>query len=124
LERLEATFGRSQVHVALLEDLHGSPARTYAEVCRFLGVDDGFRPPDLGRAVNRFVRFRSMRIRAMRRSLPEALRIGRVVGRLNARRERYPPLDPALRVRLVARFAPERRALASYLGRDLSEWSA
>ena len=33
----------------------GSPARTYAEVCRFLGVDDGFRPPDLGRAVNRFV---------------------------------------------------------------------
>jgi hypothetical protein len=123
IRRLVDTFDRSHVHVALLEDLQQAPARTYAEVCRFLGVDDGFRPADLGRPVNRFVQFRSMRVRAMRRSLPEALRIGRIVGRLNARPGGYPPIDPALRVRLVARFEPERAALAALLDRDLEVWA-
>jgi Sulfotransferase domain len=122
LERLEATFGRARVHVALLEDLERSPGSTYAETCRFLDVDDQFRPDDLGRRVNRFVRFRSMRVRAMRRSLPQALGIGRIVGRLNAASGGYPPVDPALRVHLVARFAPERQALAVHLGRELPGW--
>jgi hypothetical protein len=123
LDRLASAFDASQVHVALLEDLHSSPELTYAAVCRFLDVDDGFRPAELGRSVNRFVRFRSMRVRALRRSLPQALGIGRIVGRLNARTDGYPSLDAALRAQLVARFEPERQALAARLGRDLDVWA-
>ena len=35
----------------------------------------------------------------------------------------YPPMDPALRARLVEHFEPYNAALGEWLGRDLSHWS-
>jgi hypothetical protein len=92
-------------------------------VCRFLGVDDRFVPARLGERVNRFVAFRSMRVRAVRRSLPTTWRINRIVGRLNARDGAYPPMDGGTRAMLHAHFAADNAALAEWLGRDLSMWS-
>ena len=89
----------------------------------FLGVDPAFRPRRLGERVNRFVSFRSMRVRDARRRLPKALRIGRIVGKLNAVEGEYPPLDPALAARLRADMAADNAALAAWLGRDLSAWA-
>jgi Sulfotransferase family len=122
LEAASARFGRDDVAVVLLDDLRSSPGDTYAEVCAFLGVDPAFRPPRLGERVNRFVAFRSMRVRDARRRLPKALRIGRIVGKLNAVEGDYPPLDPALAARLRAGMASDNEALAAWLGRDLSAW--
>src|SRR4029453_8325413 len=104
---------RHQVRGVLLDDLRDRPEATYAEVCRFLGVDDGYRPDQLDARVNRFIAFRSMRggglaarrgnrvlpfrsmgVGGLRRRLPKAFRIGRIVGKLNAVEGEYPPVDP------------------------------
>jgi hypothetical protein len=122
LEEVCTHFTRERLHVVLLDDLRERTRSTYAEVCRFLAIDDGFVPPRIGDRVNRFVSFRSMRLRALRRSLPSRFRIGRAIGRLNARGEPYPPMDERTRRELVEHFAPELDALAAWLDRDLSAW--
>jgi hypothetical protein len=115
-------YPREQLLVVLLDDLQARPQETFAEVCRFLHVDDRFVPPRLGERVNRYVGFRSMRVRGLRRSLPKALRIGRIVGRLNAIEGSYPPLPEATADRLRRHFAADNAALAAWLGRDLTAW--
>ncbi|MGH8773917.1 MAG: sulfotransferase family protein [Jiangellaceae bacterium] len=122
LEEVCERFPRSRVLVALLDDLRDEPAATYAQVCRFLGVDDDFVPRRLGDRVNRFVAFRSMRLRRVRRSLPKLLRIGRIVGKLNAVEGGYPPMADDTRARLTLWFDDDNAALAKWLDRDLSAW--
>jgi hypothetical protein len=122
LEEVCRRFPREHLDVILLDDLRDEPAATYAGVCRFLGVDPDFRSPRLGDRVNRFVAFRSMSVRRIRRRLPKTFRIGRIVGRLNAVEGEYPPMDPDTRARLVSQFEPDNAALAEWLGRDLSAW--
>jgi hypothetical protein len=122
LDGVVRVFPRHQVRAVLLDDLRDRPEATYAEVCRFLGVDDGYRPDQLDARVNRFIAFRSMRVRGLRRRLPKAFRIGRIVGKLNAVEGEYPPVDPEVAAQLRARFAPDNAVLAAWLGRDLSAW--
>jgi hypothetical protein len=122
LEQVCERFPREHVHVVLLDDLRDRPHDTYAATCRFLGIDDGFVPARIGERVNRFVAFRSMRVRNMRRSLPSTWRIGRIVGRLNARDGSYAPIAPETRAELLRHFAADNGALAAWLGRDLSMW--
>jgi len=113
-------YSRDQVLVHLFEDLRDSPEATYASICRFLGIEDGFRPPNLGSVVNPYVTFRSVRLRGFSQRLPAGLH--RVVGRLNTRSGSYPPMEGALRRRLLDEFEAEIASLESWLGRDLSSW--
>jgi hypothetical protein len=122
LEAVCARFPRDRLEVLLFDDLRDRPGPTYAGTCRFLGVDDGFAPSRLGDRVNRFVAFRSMRVRDMRRRLPKAFRIGRIVGRLNAVEGGYPPMPPATAAELRRYFEADNRALAEWLDRDLTAW--
>ncbi|MGH2698454.1 MAG: sulfotransferase family protein [Actinomycetota bacterium] len=120
LRHLCRHFRREAVHVVIFEALRDEPQHTYSEVCRFLGVDDTFVPPNLGQVVNASVTYRSMGLRKMRHRLPRP--VWRVVGRLNTRRASYPPLDPALRAGLTERFAQDNAELAAWLGHDLAMW--
>lgn len=122
LEQVCERFPRPHVRAFLVDDLREEPHETYAAACRFLGVDDRFVPPRLGERVNRFVAFRSMRVRNVRHSLPSTWRIGRIVGRLNAREGAYEPMAPETRAALQEHFAADNEALANWLGRDLSMW--
>jgi hypothetical protein len=108
--------------VVLFDDLRDRPRETYADVCRFLGIDDRFVPTRLGQRVNRYVGFRSMRIRGIRRQLPATLRINRIVDRLNAREGSYPSMAADTQEELRGYFAAEVDSLAAWLGRDLSMW--
>ncbi|MEQ9079372.1 MAG: sulfotransferase [Sandaracinaceae bacterium] len=45
-------FPREQLHIVLTEELADAPERTMAEVYRFLGVDETFRPETLGKRFN------------------------------------------------------------------------
>ena len=126
LERVTAVFPRSSLLVLLFEDLRSDPEGTFAAVCRHIGVDDTFRPPNLGKALNPPHQLRSQRLmlamvrwHAWRR-LP--FKLGERLDRWNRTPVRYPPLDPELRRELVERTAAERAALAAWLGRDLSAW--
>ena len=115
LRALMAQAARLNVITPLLADAWAASVRRAAA---------GRGGAELGERVNRFVAFRSMRVRNARRRLPKKFRIGRIVGRLNAVEGNYPPLDPALAARLRADLAADNAALAEWLGRDLSSWGA
>lgn len=122
LVRVCELYPRDALHVLLLEELRASRAEVYAHVCRFLGVDDGFVPSNLGRAVNPYVTFRSLKVRGFARRLPSLA--GRVVSRFNTIRTSYPPMDPELRIELLRYFEPANAALGAWLETDLSVWSS
>ncbi|MEY2404047.1 MAG: hypothetical protein QOD38_1598 [Acidimicrobiaceae bacterium] len=121
LQPLEAEREAGRLHVLLFEDLRDSPAETYAEICRFLDIDDSVLPAVVGRQINAYVAIRSMRVRRWSGRLPKQLRD--VVGRVNTSRVPYPSLDPELAADLRAEFEEDNAALADWLGRDLSAWT-
>ncbi len=128
------TFGRDRVHVIVYDDFLGEPRRIYREVLQFLGVDAGFAARIA--QVNASKVYRSRRLqsvlahppawlaRALRQVLPPvALRqAASKLYRINARPQAHPPMDTALREKLVAEFRPEVDRLESLLGRDLDQW--
>ncbi|MGH2726181.1 MAG: sulfotransferase family protein [Actinomycetota bacterium] len=120
LERVCALFPRESLHVVILEDLVGAPAPTYTEVCRFLGIDASFLPPNIGEPMNSHAVYRSKVVAKLARAMPEPLRSA--ARRMNRREARYEPMDPELRRELVLRFRYENEALAAWLGKDLSGW--
>jgi hypothetical protein len=121
LQRLCEYFPRDALLVLVFEDFRDSSADVYQRVCRFLEVDDSFRPPILGDRLNKFVMFRSVGLRNRTRRLRPRLR--NALGRWNARDSSYPPMPPEVRTELVGRFEEENAALASWLGRELSAWN-
>jgi hypothetical protein len=121
LTRVFEFYPPERLHVVILEELQAAPPDHYGEVCRFLGVDDTFVPPNLGRVVNQHVTFRSRKVRKLTRRLPRLA--GRAVGRVNSVRGSYPPMDPALRAELLRYFELANAALSSWLGKDLSVWT-
>jgi len=130
LERLEKVcerFPREALLVVVLEDFKSSLDAIYAEVCRHIGVDDTFRPPHLGAVENQayalrweWLRPALYRTRAWRR-LPEGM--ASRLDKLNRKPMVYSPMDDQLRAELVAYFTEPNRALARWLGRDLSVWN-
>jgi Sulfotransferase family len=129
-------FDRRQIKVVLLEELQRDSARVFAELFRFLGVDDSFQP-DLSRRYNETGAARSATLhrvlygshgfkRWMRSVLPRpaAYHLARLQHRLlNANLNRSQSLPPALRPELTKRFyADDIGALERLLGRDLGIW--
>ena len=121
LEEVVARCGRDKVLVVLFEDLRDQPGPTYAEVCRFLGVDDAYQPPTLGQPANSYVGFRSAAAQRIIKRMPPGLP-RRVAGRLNSRAEPVPPMAPAVRQGLIERFREDNSQLSAWLGRDLPGW--
>jgi hypothetical protein len=120
LQRVCDHFPRASLLTVVFEDLRDDPTETYRSVCRFLGVNAGFLPANLGRPMNRYVTFHSTRLRRLTRGLPPPIRSA--VGRLNVREASYPPMDPDLRHRLLQRFERDNAALALWLEHDLEVW--
>lgn len=120
LERVAAGLPDAPLLVLLMDDLSADPAGTFSRVLGFLEVAD-IPVPSVGRHVNRYVEFRSLRVRRIARRIPKPLQ--RVVGRLNTRAAgSYPPMTPEVRAALHERYAEANAALAERLGRDLSMW--
>jgi len=130
LERLERHFGRERIHVLLLDDLKADPQAAFAAVCRHLGVDESFVPPNLGERENPFMRHRGawafrflVRRRILQRLPPRLRRL--TTQRILAPRPRpVPPMDPAVRARLAAHFEEPNARLAAWLGRSLLGWGS
>ncbi len=126
LERICRLVPRHHLHVILLEDLLARPEATFAQVCRFLDIDDAYRPANLGQPVNSFVAFRSLALRRATKGIPRSLPVlSKALGRLNAQdKSSYPSLLPETRNRLAAYFEDDNRALATFLDRDLDAWTS
>lgn len=121
-------FPRERTLVLLFEDFAADPAGAMRTVHEFLGVDPRFAP-DVAVRHNRSMLPRSPLVREafarpfrlrrfLQRNLPPRLvtRLGNVI-------MRPPPgVAPALRARLLPRFAGEIARLETLLDRDLAAW--
>ena len=131
LERYFNTFGRDRVHVVIFDDFTTDPAASYRGVLEFLGLDDSFAPeftvvnagaarrsPGLQRAL-----LAPPVVRFARAVIPVSLRprVGRAWDRLTTRRERRPPLDPAVASVLRRDLLPDIEHLGRLLDRDLTQ---
>jgi hypothetical protein len=90
-------FPREQLLVLFHEDLERDPAAVCARAFEFLGVDPGFRPPNLGGRYNEGAGRR-------RFAWLEPTRWQRAVGRSRALRRLWRLLPAALRLRVLKRF--------------------
>jgi hypothetical protein len=122
LERVCRSFSREQLHVLLLDDLRRDRGGALRRTFEFLGVAPLDVPVAAAVEKNRFIEYRSQRLRPIIRKLPGPVQ--RVAGRANVRYAEYPRLDPELRARLAEGFVDDNAALATWLGRDLAEWAA
>lgn len=117
LERASRHVPADRLLVLRQEELDSNPENAFARLCRFLGVDEAFRPPNLGSRAGETHRARHPRVhRALLRSgldrrLPERARLG--LGRWLAVRG-YPDLDPQLRVALAGVFETDQAKLRRF----------
>ena len=133
LERYFDVFGRERVHVMLSDDLRRDGAGVVRGALEFLGVDPSLAaaPP----TANESRRVRSPLIQRLifapklllplapflrRFPLVRAMRTKMLD--MNSQAKPRPPMDPALRRRLLDEFATEIERLATLIDRDLSAW--
>ena len=134
LRRYFEEFGRDKVMVILYDDFRDDTPGVYRSALEFLGVDSGFSPSFAVSNPNKRVRFPMLQrmvyqppgpllklVPAIRR-FPLAHAVRERLLRINSTPQRRQPMDPALRERLLAEFAPEIRELGELIGRDLSSW--
>lgn len=136
LERFFSTFAADQILVLLDTDLKNHPEGTLQKVHRFIGVDPEFIPSVLGKAFNpnTFPRIRFLEnvLTVMRNSwpskaMPDKWRkplglLRRFVSKLNAIKDRYPPLPTAIRSGLAGRFDEDTTFVEGLLGVNLDSW--
>ena len=136
-EQLTHLFGhvpREQVHVVRYRELIDEPAATLDGICAFLGVDTGVIDSIPGSNVKHWagesgvntVLRRAIRAGAHlgRFAHPRAWRVAQrpLVAALQRGADVRPPLDPAVRLDLVARVADDVRLLGDLLGRSFQDW--
>jgi hypothetical protein len=132
LARYFALFPREQFLIRTYEEYSAEPGRVIAEIFRFIGVDDSFRP-DMREKANAGGRPKSRLFQdflmkpnpvtgAIGLIVPRAtrLRIRDRLARLNMTREDQVPA--AAKAILLERLGDDIRALQDLLGRDLSGW--
>lgn len=133
VRRFLDAFGPDRVLVLIYDDLAQDGRRIGRQTLGFLGLDAGY--DGAFEVVNQNKRARSPRLQRLSRSkgflriaskLPPRVFhvVWRALQRANIRPESRSPLDPQLRRRLAAEFAPDVAALGELLGRDLSHWTA
>jgi hypothetical protein len=135
VERYFSALGRERVLVVIYDDFRDDTAGSYRRVLDFLEVDPSFVPSM--EVVNPSKRPRSRLLTRFIASPPGWLR--RIAGAILPKRQRKrlfrralalnsrtaprQAMDPELRARLKAEFAPEVHRLGELIGRDLSAWS-
>ena len=133
VQRYLDAFGPDRVLVLIYDDLANDGRRIGRQTLSFLGVDPHY-DADF-EVVNQNKRARSPRLQRLSRSkgflrvaskLPPRLfhLVWRGLQRANIRQEARSPVDPELRRRLSAEFAPDVADLSRLLGRDLGHWIA
>lgn len=134
LERFHEAFGEDHVHLLLLEDLKEDPLGVLESIAAFLDVDPGpMADVDYGTQHNPYREPRgtlsawildSDAVRGLaQRLIPEPVRI--YVGeRVLAKRPEKPTMDPDVRRRLEAFYAPELERLEEMVGRPMPELRA
>ena len=134
VKRYLDTFGQANTRIILFDDMKRDFPRVFRNTCAFLDVEIGFVPEY--RRMNGHTQIRSRFVQAALRALPSRyiystrLIAGRIFGQrrvqilLQVLRKPVapPPIDPALRQRLLHEFKPEIDSLSTLIERDLGAW--
>ena len=125
-------FGKEQVHIIFFEDLEKRPLFMYQELLAFLGIDQKFTPSF---TVHNPSKMPPPPFMAWLSASPIAILLMQIIShsavlaekvedlrRKQFRHQKRAPLDPILRQKLVASYAPTIDALSQLLQRDLSHW--
>ncbi len=121
LDEVLSRFRRSALHVEIAEEFFSDPERRLPIIFRFLDIDPTFVPSKVDERINRFVEFRSVRLRAFSKRLPGVA--AGVIGRLNVRSgSDYPPMEPIVRAHLESVFERSNQRLATLLDRTGPIW--
>lgn len=136
VQRYFEVFGWENVFVIIFDDFADDAAGVYLDTLRFLEVSENFQPEFVvvnsnkavrSEIVNRLTKCQSLATRSFGKALMPSRRFRRkllrLVRSLNVVNGHRPPMDPFLRQRLEAEFAPEVEKLSELLGRDLTHWS-
>lgn len=127
LRTLGEHYERSRIHAGLFERLASEPHAFFADVCRFLGIDDGSTPEEVGTVSDPFET--DPKITTQRAAALTATgTLQRVAQRVGLRRRAAAnrptaAMPAAVRDRLVAYFRPYNEELARWLATDLSRWN-
>ena len=126
LRRFCDNFPRESLMVMLFEDLVEDPVGSFQSLCRFLGIDPSIMPFNLGLPYNRAMGVRSRRIWFGLERWRHSSRLRRLVSMVDDRNltglVRYPPIPADHREALQYLYREPNRALAQWLGVDLSVW--
>ncbi len=118
IENILKRFPSTALHVEVFEDILDRPDDLYSSVCRFIGVDDSFRPESLGAPVNNFIEFRSLALRRTSQKLPGRLKD--VLGRINTKgKKSYPQMPDTVRDLLTTEFEEANQGLDKIVGKNL-----
>jgi hypothetical protein len=133
LERYLDALGPEQVKVVLYDDVRADARAAYAEICRYIGVDDGFAPnfrqehnPHAEPAVGALQRAIATTTYRRWSFLPAAIRrparrLRSALEKRNLRPAAYVPLDAKVRQRLNEEFEPDI-AFVESITRPLPAW--
>jgi hypothetical protein len=130
VERYFGVFGREKVLIIVYDDFAKDPQSLYRETLHFLDVDPHFatnlsviNPSHTPRSL-RLQRLFVHRLAPAARVFPQGLQrsVSRFLLRLNTLDRPRPPMDKALKMRLLMEVKPEVQELSHLLGRDLSSW--
>lgn len=125
-------FEPAQIKIIQFEELVRDPASVFADICRFLDVDDTFVPDFVVRNKGGTMKnYRLGRIyeqvkthpfrQAIDPIIPRRLR-QKMIDTRNNNFEEPPPMPAELARRLYDYYHDENKRLESLLGRDLSAW--
>mgnify|MGYP001214342468 CR=1 FL=1 len=125
-------FDASRIKIILFEELVRDPEGVFADICRFLGVDDSFVPDFVVRnkggamknqRLGRF--YEQVKTHPLRQAidpiLPQRLR-QLMISTRNNNLEEPPPMPPAIARRLYDFYLDDVIQLESLIDRDLTIW--
>ena len=128
-------FAADRVHFIVFDDLVRDPQGVFRSTLEFLGVDatvavdlSVYNPSKTARSgrMQRLIfapRGPMRRLFGALRRFPLMHRLRDALVSANSQTAARPRMDPDLRARLTAEFAPQVAELGSIIGRDLSPWS-
>lgn len=126
-------FDRHQILILIAEDYKTDPRGQFAQLCRFLEIDDGVVPDSLTARVNTkdqrliFPSLRKkMRCNLAYRRVDDLLRQSlnkSLLQRLMGRKVTITPLDHSTRRKLHDFYRSDVRLLSDLLDRDLTHWT-
>ncbi|MBD3418576.1 MAG: hypothetical protein GF398_00515 [Chitinivibrionales bacterium] len=130
IERFLDYFPPTHIFFVIFEDIANKPMDLFKELCDFLDIRQDIQPPSLTAKVNQRRHVRSRKLRSLLHLADGMLANAnftrnewiRRLRQWNLKKAPFAPLSDTTRRSLDREFYEDNKALARFIGRDLSAW--